>query len=56
MDIIKKAQIEGVKAQGKAIVNQIRATSGDPKKKATAIAEAIVSTQIAIVKIQLGDK
>lgn len=55
-NFIQDAQIEGVKAQGEAIVRQIQAATGDPKQKAIAIAKAIVSTQQAIVKIQLGDK
>ena len=55
MDIIKAARIEGVKAQGEAMVHQIKAASGDPKQKAIAIAKAIVNTQRAIVEIQLGD-
>ncbi len=56
LEFIKAAQIEGIKAQGEARVNQIQATSGDPDKKAIAIAMAIISTQQTIVKIQLGDR
>ena len=56
IDFLIAAQIEGIKAQGNAILKNIQQSKGSPEKKAIAIAEAIVSTQQAIVKLKLDNQ
>ena len=52
IDFIKAMQINAIKAQGDALVDQIMTTRGDQKEKAAAIAQAVINTQIAIIKVK----
>ena len=54
MNILQRAQIEGIAAQGKAHIRLINSTRIDKAKKAIAIAETVINTQLAIIKVLKG--
>ncbi|MDB4302185.1 hypothetical protein N9924_01320 [bacterium] len=54
-NIIQEAQITGIKAQGEAHIKAIQSSTASSESKAIAIAESVVNTQIAIIKVMSGD-
>lgn len=54
MNILQRAQIEGIAAQGEAHIRLINSTRIDKAKKAIAIAETVINTQLAIIKLLNG--
>ena len=54
-NIIQEAQITAIKIQGEAHIKAIQSSTASSKSKATAIAESVVNTKIAIIKAIKGD-